>query len=109
MGGAIFADPNATVSQLFSGAQHFVNVVSQDADKTLGAWAVNFRMPSPLPPAPVTFDIATQDNTATVADNDYVARSLTTQMIAAGQQTYHFDVIVNGDTAASIAGALAAL
>src|SRR5205085_1161759 len=49
-------------------------------------------------PATVTFDIATQDNTATVADNDYVARSLTSQTIAAGQQSYQFDVTVNGDT-----------
>jgi len=49
-------------------------------------------------PAPVSFDIATQDNTATVADNDYVARSLTAQTIPAGQQTYSFDVTVNGDT-----------
>jgi hypothetical protein len=48
-------------------------------------------------PATVTFDIATQDNTATVADNDYVAKSLTGQTIPAGQQTYTFDVTVNGD------------
>jgi Tol biopolymer transport system component len=48
-------------------------------------------------PALVTFDISTQDNTATVADNDYVARSLAGQTIAAGQQTYTFDVTVNGD------------
>jgi hypothetical protein len=54
---------------------------------------------APAPAGGVTFDIATQDNTATVADNDYVARSLTGQMIAAGQQTYTFDVTVNGDTA----------
>jgi uncharacterized repeat protein (TIGR01451 family) len=49
--------------------------------------------------APVTFDIATQDNTATVANNDYVARSLTGQTIPAGQQTYTFDVTVNADGA----------
>lgn len=48
-------------------------------------------------PAIVTFDIATQDNTATVVDNDYVARSLTSQTIAAGSSTYTFDVTVNGD------------
>ncbi|HEX8140179.1 MAG TPA: Calx-beta domain-containing protein [Pyrinomonadaceae bacterium] len=48
-------------------------------------------------PGGVTFNIATQDNTATTADNDYVARSLTGQTIAAGQQTYTFDVTVNGD------------
>jgi hypothetical protein len=53
---------------------------------------------SPAPAGGVTFNIATQDNTATVADNDYVARSLTAQTIAAGQQTYTFDVTVNGDT-----------
>lgn len=46
----------------------------------------------------VTFDIATADNTATTADADYVARSLTGQTIPAGQQTYTFDVTVNGDT-----------
>jgi uncharacterized protein len=46
----------------------------------------------------VTFDIATADNTATVADNDYIAQSLTGQSIAAGNTTYTFSVIVNGDT-----------
>ncbi len=45
----------------------------------------------------VKFDIATQDGTATTANNDYVARSLTNQTIAAGAQTYSFDVTVNGD------------
>jgi hypothetical protein len=48
-------------------------------------------------PATVTFDIATQDNSATIADNDYVARSLSSQTIAAGNTTYTFDVTVNGD------------
>jgi uncharacterized protein (TIGR03437 family) len=48
-------------------------------------------------PSTVMFDIATQDNTATVADNDYVARSLTSQTITAGNSTYTFDVVVNGD------------
>ena len=49
------------------------------------------------PTGGVTFDIATQDNTATVADNDYVNRALTGQTIAAGNTTYTFDVTVNGD------------
>ncbi|MEO6393996.1 MAG: hypothetical protein ABIP75_19235, partial [Pyrinomonadaceae bacterium] len=35
---------------------------------------------------------------ATVADNDYVTRSLTNQSIGAGNTTYTFDVTVNGDT-----------
>ncbi len=46
----------------------------------------------------VTFDIATADNTATVADFDYAAKSLTGQTIAAGDSTYTFDVNINGDT-----------
>src|SRR5207237_3995985 len=52
----------------------------------------------PAPASGITFDIATQDNTATVGDDDYVARTLAGQTIAAGQQTYNFDVTVNGDT-----------
>ncbi len=46
----------------------------------------------------VTFDIATADGTATTADNDYVARSLTGQTIPAGSSSYAFEVTVVGDT-----------
>lgn len=53
---------------------------------------------APAPAGGVTFNIATQDNTATVADNDYVARALVGQSISAGAQTFLFDVTVNGDT-----------
>lgn len=52
---------------------------------------------SPAPTGGVNFDIATGDGTATAASNDYVARSLTAQAIAAGQLTYTFDVTVNSD------------
>jgi uncharacterized protein len=45
----------------------------------------------------VTFDIATADNIATVADNDYVTNSLTGQTIPAGSSSYTFSVLVNGD------------
>src|SRR5207302_1839415 len=38
----------------------------------------------------VTFDIATQDDTA-LASSDYVAKSLSGQTIAAGSQTYTFE------------------
>src|SRR5207237_788399 len=51
---------------------------------------------SALPLAAVSFDIATQDGTATAADHDYLPRILTAQIIA-GQQTYQFGVTVNGD------------
>ncbi|MBK9654841.1 MAG: hypothetical protein IPO66_04950 [Rhodanobacteraceae bacterium] len=46
----------------------------------------------------VTFDIATADNTATLADNDYVANTLTGQIIAQGSSgPFLFNVTVNGD------------
>ena len=54
---------------------------------------------APAPAGGTMFDIATADNTATVADNDYLAKSLTRQIIAAGDQSYSFDVIINGDIA----------
>lgn len=52
---------------------------------------------APAGPGGVTFDIATADGTATTADNDYVASSLTGQTIPAGSSTYAFNVTVNGD------------
>ena len=52
---------------------------------------------APAPSTDITFDIATQNSTATTANSDYVAKSLTNQVIPAGQQTYTFSVTVNGD------------
>ncbi|HJR09657.1 MAG TPA: Ig-like domain-containing protein [Pyrinomonadaceae bacterium] len=54
---------------------------------------------SPAPAGGVTFQIATQDGTATDADNDYEPNSATGATISEGQQEYLFDVAVNGDTA----------
>ena len=45
----------------------------------------------------MTFDIATQNNTAITSNSDYVAKGLTNQIIPAGETTYAFAVIVNGD------------
>jgi hypothetical protein len=45
----------------------------------------------------VSFDIATADDTATEADNDYVGQSLAGQSIAEGDSSYQFSVTVNGD------------
>jgi alpha-tubulin suppressor-like RCC1 family protein len=47
--------------------------------------------------SPVTFDIATDTGTA-APGSDYVARSLTSQTIPAGQSSFAFSVTVNGDT-----------
>jgi hypothetical protein len=46
---------------------------------------------------PVTYSIATLNNTA-IAGSDYVARSLTGETIPVGQLTRTFGVTVNGDT-----------
>lgn len=73
-----------------------VSAFEGDAGARTFSFTVSLSAPAP---STVTFDIATADGTATTADNDYVARSLTSQTIAAGQQTYQFDVTVNGDTA----------
>ena len=69
-----------------------INDVSLNEGNT-GATTFTFTvsLSAPAPAGGVTFDIATADNTATVADNDYVAKSLTAQTIPAGNQTYQFD------------------
>ncbi|MGZ5475312.1 MAG: lamin tail domain-containing protein, partial [Thermoanaerobaculia bacterium] len=46
------------------------------------------------PPGGVTFDIATAEGSATIVNNDYVAKTLTSQSVTS---TYMFTVLVNGD------------
>jgi predicted extracellular nuclease len=53
---------------------------------------------APAPVGGVTFDIATSDGTALVADLDYDMKALTSQSIAEGLTDYSFTVTVNGDT-----------
>jgi hypothetical protein len=71
-----------------------VSAAEGDAGTKTFTFTVALSDPAPVP---VTFDIATQDQTANAAGNDYVSRSLLNQTIASGQQTYQFDVTVNGD------------
>ena len=52
---------------------------------------------TPAPAGGIIFDVSTQDDSATTANHDYVARTLTAQTIPAGQQTYLFAVTINGD------------
>lgn len=73
-----------------------VSVAEGDSGTTTASFTVS--LSSPAPPGGVTFDIATQDGTATIADNDYVAKSLVGQTISSGNDEYIFDVVVNGDT-----------
>lgn len=66
-----------------------------DAGTTTMTFTVS--LSSPAGPGGVTFDIATADNTATTADNDYLANSLSGQVIAMGDDSFTFDVTINGD------------
>ena len=74
------------------------DVTLNEGDGGTTTFTFTVSLSTPAPAGGVSFDIATADGTATVASNDYVARSLTSQAIAGGAQTYTFDVSVNGDT-----------
>ncbi len=76
------------------------DVIAAEGNEGQRIFAFTVSLSDPSPSTEVTFNIATQDLTATVANNDYVARALTNQIIPAGQQTYRFEVVVNGDVAA---------
>ena len=72
-----------------------VSVVEGDAGTVNAVFTVSLSIPAGA--GGVTFDIATADNTATTADNDYVNNALTGQTIPAGNSSYQFTVVVNGD------------
>ncbi len=73
-----------------------VTVLEGDSGTTNASFTVS--LSAPAGPGGVTFDIATQDNTATTANNDYAAQSLTGQTIPEGSSSAPFTVVVNGDT-----------
>jgi len=75
-----------------------INDVSANEGNS-GSTSFNFTvsLSAPAGASDVTFDIATADNTATTADNDYIVQSLTGQTIPAGSSVYAFNVSVNGD------------
>ena len=52
---------------------------------------------SPAVGGGVTFDVATADGSATIADNDYLADSQTGLNIPAGSTSFTYSVAVNGD------------
>ena len=73
-----------------------VSLAEGNSGATTFAFTVSLSAPAPA--GGVTFNIATADNTATLADNDYVQKSLTGETIPQGNSTYTFNVVVNGDT-----------
>lgn len=72
-------------------------VTEGDSGTTTASFTVN--LSGPAGPGGVTFDISTQDNSATTADNDYIAKTLLGQTIPENETSYTFDVTVNGDLA----------
>ena len=72
------------------------DVSTTEGDSGTKTFTFHVTLSAPAP-ATVTFDIATADGTATVANSDYVARSIIGQTIAAGSSSFNFDVTVNGD------------
>ncbi|HMX27508.1 MAG TPA: ExeM/NucH family extracellular endonuclease, partial [Blastocatellia bacterium] len=74
-----------------------VSAAEGNAGTTTFTFTVSLSMPAGA--GGVSFDIATADGTATVANNDYVAAAQMGKTIAAGQSSTTFDVMVNGDTA----------
>ena len=79
-----------------------VNLSISDASVTEGnSGTVNatftVTLSAPAPAGGVTFDISTANDSATVADNDYVSKTLLNQSIPELATTYNFDVVVNGD------------
>jgi uncharacterized protein len=73
-----------------------VSVFEGDSGTATASFTVSLSAPAGV--GGVTFDIATANNSATTADNDYVSKSLTAQSIAQGSDTYTFVVTINGDT-----------
>ena len=72
-----------------------VTLAEGNAGTTIFNFSVSLN--TPAGPGGVTFDIATQNNTATTGNNDYIANTLTGQTIPEGSSTYMFSVTVNGD------------
>ncbi|HBB88706.1 MAG TPA: nuclease [Blastocatellia bacterium] len=76
------------------------NVTQAEGNASTSNFTFTVSLSSPAPVGGVTFDIATADGTTNPANapGDYIAKSLTGQTIAAGNSSYNFDVVVNGDT-----------
>ena len=78
------------------------DVTLSEGDSGTTSFTFTVSLSAPAGPGGVTFDIATADGTAqddvpSTEDEDYVARSLTGQIITQGNSTYQFTVSVNGD------------
>jgi len=86
--GVVSATPNLSIND--------VTVIEGNAGTTTASFTVSLSVPAPV--GGVTFDITTLDNTATLANNDFIPEFRSSQTIPAGATSYAFDVPVVGDT-----------
>ncbi|HZG08887.1 MAG TPA: Calx-beta domain-containing protein [Allosphingosinicella sp.] len=91
------ASPTYPGNFTVSGNAPSLSISDVSQDENSGVFTFTVTLSAPAGPGGVTFDIATADGTATVADADYIAQSLTGQTIPEGQTSYQFTVTVNGD------------
>ncbi|HYN24948.1 MAG TPA: hypothetical protein VES69_07870 [Pyrinomonadaceae bacterium] len=83
--GTITNDDTAPLPQLT------INDVSQyEGNSGSSTFTFTVRLSAPAGTGGVSFDIGTQDGSATTADNDYIQKFLTGQTISAGSLTYCF-------------------
>ena len=73
------------------------DVTRNEGNSGTTTYSFKLNLSSPAGPGGVTFDIATASGIANTANNDYVAKSLISQLIPEGSSIYTFDVLVNGD------------
>ena len=78
-------------------ALSLADVSSPEGDAGTREFLFTVRLTSPAGPSGVSFQISTVDGTATVADQDYLAKTLPAQSIPPGGTSYQFGVTVVGD------------
>ncbi|MGB7925144.1 MAG: lamin tail domain-containing protein [Pyrinomonadaceae bacterium] len=74
------------------------NVTQAEGNSGPTTFTFTVSLSAPAGPGGVTYNIATADNTATDADNDYEPISLTGENIPEGGTSKMYNVTVNGDT-----------
>ena len=76
-----------------------INDVSHsEGDSGATTYTFTVSLSGPAPSGGVTYNIATQDQTATLANNDYQQLNLAGESIPEGSQSKAYNVTVNGDT-----------
>jgi hypothetical protein len=97
--GTATCDLGAFEAQIVTHVVNISDVTAAEDNSGTTTYTFTVSLSSAAEAGGVTFDIATADNTATAANGDYVAKSLTGQTIPAGSTgPYNFTVTVNGDT-----------